>query len=130
MTKAHAPPTSNVDPERLEITLSVPASQIARFAELLRGAAVVAPPAVAEAPRLRTKAEIAKDLRTSTGSVDRWVRAGCPCERVGDRRRFDLAAVRKWLATHKTVDAPANDAKLDVSRVARKAGLRAAGGAS
>ena len=139
MTKAHVLPTSNVDPERLEITITIStslpqlASQRARHAEIFGAPAAVAPAAAApDAPNLLTKGELAKTLRTSTGSVDRWVRAGCPCDRVGDRRRFDLSAVRKWLSTHKatTVDAAANDSRLDVSRVAQRAGLRRAGGAS
>jgi len=49
------------------------------------------------APALLTRAQLAKQLGTSIASVDRLVRRGAPYVRLGDHRRFRLAAVLAWL---------------------------------
>lgn len=44
-----------------------------------------------------TPAELAAHLRCSERTVARMVRDGCPSMLVGKRRRFDLAAVTRWI---------------------------------
>lgn len=52
------------------------------------------------APSALTKSDLAQQLNVSTATIDRFVRRGMPHFYVGDRRRFDIAACRAWLATH------------------------------
>ena len=44
-----------------------------------------------------TPAELAAHCRTSERTVARMVADGCPSMMVGKRRRFDLAAVTRWM---------------------------------
>ncbi len=61
-------------------------------------AALAATTSAASAPALVTKQAAAGALGISTGTLDRLVRAGrVPFVKVGDVRRFDLAAVRASL---------------------------------
>lgn len=133
MKEAHVSTPRNKLPaeERIEVTLSVPASQLARLAELLRGApgAPASPQASGNASRLLTKRELAELLGVAPGSLDRWSRVGLPFELVGERRRYDAARVRAWLASRDPKPAKAAaPADAAVARVARAAGLRVVGG--
>ncbi len=49
-------------------------------------------------PALLNRAGLARELGCSLASVDRMARQGLPFVRVGSVRRFDLQAVRGWLA--------------------------------
>lgn len=74
-------------------------------------------------------------LGVSATTRNRFVVEGMPCELVGTRRRFDLAACRAWLAargpkpTKVMVTPPKTPAEdtIDVSRALRNGGLRAVG---
>jgi hypothetical protein len=69
-------------------------------------AAAVAEALAARAPArpapptpLLSRRELAEALRVSSAQIDRLARAGCPVVRIGATPRYDLAAVRAWLAT-------------------------------
>lgn len=45
-----------------------------------------------------TSQALADKLNVTRQTVRRWVLDGCPCRRDGAWRRFNLEAVRAWLA--------------------------------
>ena len=49
------------------------------------------------APELVDRRGLARALFVSLSSVDRLAREGCPCVRVCDSPRFEVAAVIDWL---------------------------------
>jgi len=58
-------------------------------------------------PVLVNKTEAARAIGVSTVTLDRAVRMGCPVHHFNGRRRFDVAAVKKWLETEKSKTAAA-----------------------
>lgn len=123
------PRKSATEPGPITLTITVDPTQLLALLAALRPT-VAAPAAVEAAPALQTKREISRALNVSSGQIDRFARAGMPYVTVGDRRRFDLAACRAWCAARgksAVPSAPANDA-IDVTALARRNGLRAAGG--
>ena len=81
---------------------------------------------------LLSRAQLGRALATSVATIDRDTRVGMPCVLVGDRRRYDLAEVRGWLASHpkgarRRFHEAASD-PIDVSQLARAAGLRSVAG--
>ena len=86
--------------------------------------ATTAPEALAPPP-LATKAEAARALGISTGTLDRFVASGAPVHHVGDRRRFDLQELRGWLDARGPSKRPAVESDpIDVGPALHRAGLR------
>lgn len=48
-------------------------------------------------PSLMTKRECAEYLRVSVSSVDRYIKEGLPCRKVGGQPRFVKDDVDEWL---------------------------------
>lgn len=124
-----APRKPTTEPGPITLTITVDPTQLLALLAALRPAVVV-PAAVEAAPTLLDKAQLARALGVSRGQIDRLARAGMPYVTVGDRKRFELAACRAWCSARgkSAVPAePAND-QIDVTALARRNGLRAAGG--
>jgi hypothetical protein len=90
VARADLPP----DPRRARIHAAVDALLDA----LLDGPAPSTAPPLAPAPAapLCDKREIARALSVSVATVDRLDREGQPHVRIGDAKRYDLAAVLAW----------------------------------
>ncbi|MET7560605.1 hypothetical protein ABZS95_10410 [Streptomyces sp. NPDC005479] len=57
---------------------------------------------------LLTTAQLMARYGVSNWTVNEWVKNGCPVEPTAFRgRRFDLAAVRQWMATQQDTDSSA-----------------------
>ena len=77
-------------------------------AAALEAATTSAPPApVASMSPLLDKRELARQLGVSVATIDRLDREGQPFLRVGDAKRYDLAAVHAW---HRERSVPAAQA--------------------
>lgn len=57
------------------------------------------PPDQAKDRTLLDRAGLGRALNVSVATIDRLARSGLPFDRVGEVRRFDLVAVRAWLAS-------------------------------
>jgi hypothetical protein len=86
-------PKAALDPARLVVTLT-----LGELTELVREAALQAVADLAEpAPALLDRAALARELRVSTGMVDRLRHEGLPVIWLGASPRFELAACVEWL---------------------------------
>jgi hypothetical protein len=92
------------DPQRARIHAAVDALLDA----LLEPAEPAPPPAPALDVRLVDKREAARALAVSVATIDRLDREGQPFVRVGDAKRYDLAAVLAWHRDRPASDAPAS----------------------
>lgn len=88
-----------------------------------------------EAPKLLNAAQLAKALNASKATVLRLAKEpGAPITFTGNSRRFELATFEAWLKTRGQKAALAkapvepDEDPIDVSAVARRAGLRTVGG--
>lgn len=89
--------------------------------------------APAPAPSLLSAAELARRVGVSPATIKRLAKEpGAPIRFAGCAMRFDLSEFQAWLATRgrrPTVARRAeSDDNIDVTAVARRAGLRALGG--
>ena len=74
---------------------------------------------------LVTKRECADALRVTPATIDRAVRAGCPFETVGTRRRFDVTKVREWFQSRGRRPAtPSIEDPVDISKFAARLAKR------
>lgn len=70
---------------------------------------------------LLKQAELEKYYGVSDWTVNKWVRDGCPVERLrSGHRRFDLAAVKAWHAGEAPAGQEATASRSATARLARR----------
>lgn len=53
---------------------------------------------------LLTKADLARAMRVSTRTVERWVADGLPTRNVGDNTRFNRSEAARWIRNRFGID--------------------------